>query len=41
YMSLDPYITSNPEALDEEKKVIFDFIQKRSSYIMDELTTFK
>ncbi|MGG1675533.1 CotH kinase family protein [Neobacillus sp. NRS-1170] len=41
YMSLDPYITSNPEAIDEEKKVIFDFIQKRSSYIMDELTTFK
>ncbi|WP_223590098.1 CotH kinase family protein [Neobacillus bataviensis] len=40
YMSLDPYITSTPDKIDEEKEVIFDFIQKRNDYIRNELTTF-
>ena len=39
-MSFDPYITANPETLEKEKEVIFDFTEKRGSYIKEELTTF-
>lgn len=40
YMSIDPYITSNPDVLEQEKEVIFDFIRKRNAYIKEELTSF-
>ncbi|MBT2725177.1 CotH kinase family protein [Bacillus sp. ISL-46] len=40
HMSLDPFISSNPATLEQEKKVYFNFIKKRSSYLKEELALF-
>lgn len=40
HMSLDPYISSTPESLEKEKKVFFNFIKKRNSFLNKELTSF-
>jgi spore coat protein H len=40
HMSLDPYISSTAETLEEEKRVYFNFIRKRSSYLKEELASF-
>jgi spore coat protein H len=40
HMSLDPFISSTAESLEQEKKVYFNFIKKRNAYLKAELTSF-
>ena len=37
YISLDPYIKHNSRNLEQEKKVYFNFIKKRTSFLKEEL----